>query len=104
MLTHHISTFCTEMNLAAPLSLTAENTWQERGDIADRFQNHESRILIASTLAAGEGMNLQKCSDCLIVERQWNPANEEQAESRFIRIGASGKIVAKRLIQLNNRD
>ena len=46
-----------------------------------------NRILVASTLAFGEGLNLQSCSDCLLVERQWNPANEEQAECRFVRIG-----------------
>lgn len=51
------------------------------------------RILIASTLAAGEGLNLQQCSDCIILERQWNPANEEQAESRFTRIGSLAKFV-----------
>ena len=49
-------------------------------------KNH--RIMIASTLAAGEGLNLQFCSDCVIMERQWNPANEEQAEARFPRPGS----------------
>ncbi len=43
--------------------------------------------MIASTLASGEGLNLQSCSDCVMHERQWNPSAEEQAEGRFIRIG-----------------
>lgn len=53
----------------------------------------KDRILIASTLASGEGLNLQACSDAYIMERQWNPANEEQAEGRFIRIGSEASFV-----------
>jgi SWI/SNF-related matrix-associated actin-dependent regulator 1 of chromatin subfamily A len=45
------------------------------------------RILLASTLASGEGLNMQFVSDCIMAERQWNPANEEQAEARFPRPG-----------------
>lgn len=72
----------------AVLSLTAELSSEQRGSVVDRFmEDNGPRILVASTLASGEGLNLQKCSDCIILERQWNPANEEQAEGRFIRIG-----------------
>ena len=46
----------------------------------------KSRVLICSTLAGGEGLNLQHlCRRFVMLERQWNPANEEQAESRFPR-------------------
>lgn len=51
------------------------------------------RILIASTLASGEGLNLQFCSDAIMMERQWNPANEEQAETRFTRFGSEASVV-----------
>lgn len=58
-----------------------------RANLVESFKNGGARILIASTLAAGEGLNLQFCSDAVILERQWNPANEEQAEARFHRFG-----------------
>lgn len=46
----------------------------------------KTRVLICSTLAGGEGLNLQKlCTRFVMLERQWNPANEEQAEARFPR-------------------
>lgn len=46
----------------------------------------KTRVLICSTLAGGEGLNLQHlCSRFIMLERQWNPANEEQAEARFPR-------------------
>jgi SNF2 family DNA or RNA helicase len=45
-----------------------------------------ARVLICSTLAGGEGLNLQRlCRRFVMLERQWNPANEEQAEARFPR-------------------
>ena len=56
-------------------------------DTVDKFWKPEYRVMVASTLAAGEGLNLQCCSDCIMMERQWNPPKEEQAEGRFIRIG-----------------
>ncbi len=63
------------------------------------------RLMIASTLKSGEGLNLQVCSNCLIVERQWNPANEEQAEGRFRRIGSKAdKINSNYLISAGSID
>jgi SNF2 family DNA or RNA helicase len=42
--------------------------------------------MIASTLSGGEGLNMQFMNDCIVLERQWNASNEEQAEGRFSRI------------------
>lgn len=67
--------------------LTGGMSPMERFDTQEEFNKTPKCILVASTLAAGEGLNLQTCSDCVMHERQWNPANEEQAEGRFIRIG-----------------
>lgn len=57
------------------------------GSSLDTEKNFEkSRVLICSTLAGGEGLNLQRlCRRFVMLERQWNPANEEQAEARFPR-------------------
>jgi SNF2 family DNA or RNA helicase len=68
--------------------LTSELDGDGRARLVKEFKEDEnSRIMVASTLAAGEGLNLQFCSDAVILERQWNPANEEQAEARFHRFG-----------------
>lgn len=79
---------CKEGGFNPPLSITGDMGSQERFDVVAAFQRPENRILIASTLAAGEQLNLQFCSDFIMAERQWNPANEEQAEGRFPRIGS----------------
>jgi len=73
------------------LVLLAKNDSMERTRIQDEFNNSKRAFMIASTLASGEALNLQTGSDCIMMERQWNPANEEQAEGRFKRIGQMSK-------------
>jgi SWI/SNF-related matrix-associated actin-dependent regulator 1 of chromatin subfamily A len=75
------------------LHLHSELSSAERAGLVEAFRREENRVLIASTLAAGEGLNLQFCSDAIFVERQWNPANEEQAEGRFSRIGQEAESI-----------
>lgn len=71
------------------LYITGQTPSELRQELVDQFKNNPlNRIMILSTLAAGEGLNLQFVSNCVMLERQWNPANEEQAEGRFSRIGA----------------
>jgi SNF2 family DNA or RNA helicase len=69
---------------------------QERFETVAKFVNGKNiPFLIGSTIAMGEGVDrLQEvCNDCIIAERQWNPANEEQAESRLVRIGQARNFV-----------
>lgn len=75
------------------LRITSEMSGQARFEAQQTFNQSPRAIMVASTLAAGEGLNLQTCADCVIHERQWNPANEEQAEGRFIRIGQTAEVV-----------
>lgn len=83
----------TERGLDAPQTLTSDLSAEARSKAVHAFTDGPARVLIASTLASGEGLNLQACSDCIMLERQWNPANEEQAEGRFIRIGQKAEAV-----------
>lgn len=70
-----------ELELEAPIRFNAGDDSQE---FVTRFGASHARIAVVSTLAGGEGMDgLQEfCSDLVVLERQWNPANEEQAEKR----------------------
>jgi SWI/SNF-related matrix-associated actin-dependent regulator 1 of chromatin subfamily A len=78
----------------------------DRQDEIDRFKDDPNcRILVASLLASSEGLNLQFCHDCIIGERYWNPSKEQQAESRFIRIGqTSDKVSATYFIAVGTID
>src|SRR5215471_837955 len=75
------------------LSYTSAHTGKPEGtDIQDTFNNTPRCIMIASTLACGEGLNLQTCYTAILHERQWNPQNEDQAApGRFKRIGQKSK-------------
>jgi SNF2 family DNA or RNA helicase len=68
---------------------TSQHTGKPEGyEIQDKFNAAKRCIMIASTLACGEGLNLQTCADSIMHERQWNPQNEDQATpGRFRRIG-----------------
>jgi len=55
--------------------------------IVDKFWTSEYRVLQAGTLAGGEGLNLQCCSDYIQMEPEWNPQIENQAAARFPRPG-----------------
>lgn len=84
------------------LKLTGEMDASERYATQNIFNKTKKCILIASTLASGEGMNLQTCSDCIVHERQWNPANEEQVEGRFVRIGSTANKVIATYVHAQN--
>jgi len=64
-----------------------------RFEVQEKFNAAPRAIIVASQLAAGEGLNLQTCSDCIMHERQWNPGKEQQCEDRFARIGQAAASV-----------
>jgi len=84
-----LDTWCISGGWADCAQLKSSMNPDERQAQIERFKDDKGcRIMIASTLASGEGLNLQFCSDAIMMERQWNPANEEQAETRFTRFGS----------------
>jgi Superfamily II DNA/RNA helicases, SNF2 family len=87
MIRSQLSSWCQDGGYKEPLTLHSGLDGNARSNLVEKFKNEDHRVLIASTLAAGEGLNLQFCSDAIILERQWNPANESQAEARFHRFG-----------------
>lgn len=89
-----LNTWLAQNNYSNLLNLNANLDADKRARLVEKFEHEKTaRVMIASTLAAGEGLNLQFCSRAIMLERQWNPANEEQAEGRFARIGQADNIV-----------
>jgi SNF2 family DNA or RNA helicase len=90
---------------APPLMFTSSLDMNQRQAMIEEFKKPENRIMLASTQALGTGFNLQFCSDCLFMERQWNPSIEEQGEGRFPRPGSTAdKINAHYLIAAGTVD
>jgi len=76
------------------LRIKSSQDSETREDQIEEFKsNPDIPVLIIPTLAGGEGINLQFCSHAIIMEREWNPANEEQAEGRFSRIGSEASSI-----------
>lgn len=84
-----------KVNGSIPIyKLTAELSSEDRFKLQELFNATERCVMIASTLASGEGINLQTCSDAILHERQWNPQNEDQAApGRFRRIGSEASVI-----------
>ena len=74
---------------------TSEHTGKPEGyQVQEDFLKSKRCVMVASTLACGEGIDLQSCADCILHERQWNPQNEDQAApGRFRRIGQLSNVI-----------
>lgn len=79
-----------ELGLENCLSICQKNADETDRVLTQFINDPKKRVLIASQLASGEGLDgLQKIDcKCIMVERQWNASNEEQVEGRFSRIGS----------------
>lgn len=59
----------------------------ERQKAVDDFQDKKAKVFLGSILAANTGITLTAADCCVIVEADWVPSNNEQAEGRIYRIG-----------------
>lgn len=76
------------------MKLNAAMSDEESFVIQEAFNTEPRVVLVASTLANGEGIDLQTCHTAVMHERQWNPANEDQAApGRFKRIGQTSPVI-----------
>lgn len=87
-----------------PLKLSGEDSAIRKDQIVQDFKRPDRRVLIINELAGGIGLNLQMCANTLVLERQWNAADEEQFESRFHRNGQTLPVVADYLIATGTLD
>ena len=93
---HHMVRDYLIVKLAAhrPLALSGEDSTDRKQRLIDEFQKPHRRVMIVNILAGGTGLNLQFCNNCVVLERQWNAADEEQFEDRFNRIGQKLPVTA----------
>ena len=80
-------------------------TGNKRQKLIDEFQNApDCKVMVASILAMGMGVNLVSASSVFIVERQWTPAVEEQGEDRLWRIGQEKEVTVWYLVTADTVD
>lgn len=81
------------------LKLSGEDNAEQKNRIVKRFQDPTGpRVLVVNILAGGVGLNLQACNNVLVLERQWNAADEEQFEGRFWRQGQTLPVLCEYML------
>lgn len=90
-----LNVLMTDLGLNPVMMLTADKSAEDRLHMIEEFgRDPKHRVMIASTLSSGEGLDkMQQWSDCIMAEQQWNPMKEKQAEDRFSRIGQMAESV-----------
>ena len=107
ILINKLKVWCEDGAFEAPLVIKEGMSSAAQEEVKRKFrEDKEHRIIILGTLSSGEGMDgLQdSCSDIMILERQWNPSNEEQAEKRVHRIGQTRNVKITYLVALGTCD
>lgn len=78
----------------SPSSIIGGQTDKERQDNIDRFQNGETKLMIAGLRAGNVGINLSRARYVIFAELDWSPAIHRQAEDRLHRIGQKNTVFA----------
>jgi len=103
-----LNKLCAANKWAAPLAITEATSRDKAESIKAKFADPNSldRIIVLGTLASGEGLDglQESCSMMYMLERQWNPSNEEQPEKRLHRIGQKNIVRAKYPIAIGTVD
>jgi SNF2 family DNA or RNA helicase len=81
-----VRVICTRLGLSCGLLDSMQSTLHRQREI-ERWQCGASQVLIAPLRIGGVGLNLQRASHALVLERLWSPYLMEQAEDRLHRIG-----------------
>lgn len=71
---------------------------KDRQDNIDKFQNGQTKLMIAGLRAGNVGINLSKARYVIFAELDWSPAIHRQAEDRLHRIGQKNTVFAYYLI------
>jgi len=71
---------------------------KDRQDNIDKFQNGQTKLMIAGLRAGNVGINLSRARYVIFAELDWSPAIHRQAEDRLHRIGQKNTVFAYYLI------
>jgi SNF2 family DNA or RNA helicase len=82
----------------SPVSIIGGQSDKVRQEQIDKFQNGESKLMIAGLRAGNVGINLHRARYVIFAELDWSPAIHRQAEDRLHRIGQKNTVFAYYLI------
>ncbi|KAL8271030.1 hypothetical protein Esti_005015 [Eimeria stiedai] len=71
---------------------------EERQRLVDGFnQTEDCTAFLLSTKAGGQGLNLTAARTVILLDQDWNPQNDRQAEDRVHRLGQTHEVAVYRL-------
>jgi len=71
---------------------------KKREEIIEDFADKKLDLIVAGIMAAGTGINLQRCQQICFAEIDWSPGTMAQAEDRCHRIGQTGTVFIYHLV------
>ena len=72
---------------------------EDRAKTVDEFNSDESQfVFLISTRAGGVGLNITSANKVVVVDPNWNPSHDLQAQDRAYRIGQTRDVEVFRLI------
>ena len=81
-----------------PSSIIGGQSDKKRQENIDKFQNGDTKLMIAGLRAGNLGINLTRAKYVIFAELDWSPAIHRQAEDRLHRIGQKNTVFAYYLI------
>jgi len=81
-----------------PSSIIGGQRDKDRQENIDRFQNGDTKLIVAGLRAGSMGINLTRAKYVIFAELDWTPAIHRQAEDRLHRIGQKNTVFAYYLI------
>jgi SNF2 family DNA or RNA helicase len=88
----------------SPASIIGGQNDRTRQNEIDRFQNGDTKLMIAGLRAGNVGINLTQARYVIFAELDWSPAIHRQAEDRLHRIGQKNTVFAYYLIGKDTLD
>ena len=85
--------------------ISGDTSAKDRQILSNTFLMQDSKLrVMIITLAGSEGLDLYSASNFIVVERQWTPAKEEQAEARLHRLGQKNPVSSYYIVATNTMD
>ena len=80
--------------------ITGKITHQQRTEFINDFQKGKIKILLCNIQSAGMGLNLSQADIAIFADRSYSPADNEQAEARFLPTTLSENLKKRLIIDL----
>jgi len=69
--------------------IIGKTSYREKEEFISQFQSGKLNILLCNIQSAGVGLNLSRAETIIFADRSYSPADNEQAEARFLSVTES---------------